>query len=310
MSSPDRPSHIPMPPLRSALKHSSRPGTPAATSGIHSPGSLQSRHSPFIPNSSSSLAAALPSVSAVALSATPSMSSPPQSPMQSTFSLVASQGYTPKVSFDTFENPQASMFSYTLHVQSEGYSRNRNTRIFLCAASSDESGVQALDFAVESLVQDEDELIVFRGIDTDDLEKDHDLYREEAKELMRQVQEKCMECDPERKLSIIVECIAGKITTTIDRLIALYRPDSVVVGTRGQRGMMQAWGTTFGSSRMGSVSKYCLSHSPVPIIVVRPENKVRKAMEKRRADPKRGKHFDELTKGGGTSTPMLPSMTR
>lgn len=44
---------------------------------------------------------------------------------------------------------------------------------------------------------------------------------------------------------------------------------------------------------MGSVSKYCLSRSPVPIIVVRPERKVRKAQAKRRADPKRGKHFDE-----------------
>lgn len=38
--------------------------------------------------------------------------------------------------------------------------------------------------------------------------------------------------------------------------------------------------------------RYCLTHSPVPIIVVQPERKVRKAMEKRKADPKRGKHFD------------------
>ena len=111
-----------------------------------------------------------------------------------------------------------------------------------------------------------------------------------------------------------MEFIAGKVTETIDRLIALNRPDSVIVGTRGQRGMMQAWGAAFGATGMGSVSKYasppsavhpfmtrltlvtvryCLSRSPVPIIVVRPESKVRKTMEKRRADPKRGKHFDE-----------------
>lgn len=61
------------------------------------------------------------------------------------------------------------MFSYTLHVQSEGYSRSKNTRVFLCASSPDESGSQALDWALDSLVQDGDELIVFRGIDTDDL---------------------------------------------------------------------------------------------------------------------------------------------
>lgn len=142
--------------------------------------------------------------------------------------------------------------------------------------------------------------------------KDHDQYREDARELMRQIQEKCVESDPERKvrdvapcaltlsmpcvcqLSIIVEYIAGKVSLTIDRLISLYRPDSIVVGTRGQRSMMQAWGAAFGGQgRIGSVSRYCLSHSPVPIIVVRPEDKVRKTMAKRRADPKRGQHFDE-----------------
>jgi len=130
---------------------------------------------------------------------------------------------------------------------------------------------------------------------------------------MRHIQEKCIEYDPDRKLSIIVELIAGKITTTLERLIALYRPDSVVVGTKGQRSMMQAWGAAFGAPGVGSVSKYCLSHSPVPIIVVRPERKVRKVLAKRRADPKRGTHFDELTRAKTQSIrgiPMSPSVTR
>jgi hypothetical protein len=78
-------------------------------------------------------------------------------------------GYTPKVSFDTFENPAASMFSFTLSVKSDGYARSQSTRVFLCASSNDESGRQALDWALDALVQDSDELIVFRGVDTDDL---------------------------------------------------------------------------------------------------------------------------------------------
>jgi hypothetical protein len=57
------------------------------------------------------------------------------------------------------------------------------------------------------------------------------------------------------QLSIVVEFIAGKVTETLDRLIALYRPDSVVVGTKGQRGVMQTWGAAFGAPGMGSVSK-------------------------------------------------------
>ena len=46
-----------------------------------------------------------------------------------------------------------------------------------------------------------------------------------------------------QQLSIIVESIAGRITQTLDRLIALYQPDSLVVGTRGQRTVIcKPWG--------------------------------------------------------------------
>ncbi|CAK5270967.1 unnamed protein product, partial [Mycena citricolor] len=199
-------------------------------------------------------------------------------------------GYTPKVSFDTFENPVASMFSFTLQVKTAGYVRNRHTRVFLCAAGPDESGKEALDWSLEALVQDGDELVVCRGIQEDVFEKDHDPIREEARQLLMQVQAKSVEYDPDRKLSIIVEFIPGRVTETIDRLIALYRPDSVVVGTHSKK----AWqGMVLrGKGGMGSVSKYCLTHSPVPIIVVRPERKTKKSVEKRRADPKRGTHFD------------------
>ncbi|KAF9001162.1 hypothetical protein BDQ17DRAFT_1244739 [Cyathus striatus] len=196
-------------------------------------------------------------------------------------------GYTPKVSFDTFENPVASMFSYTLQVKSDGYKRTRSTRVFLCAASPDESGMGALDWCLEALVQDGDELIVFRGVDEEVLEKDHDILREDARDLMKTIQEKSVEYDADRKLSLVLEYIPGKITDTLDRLIALYRPDSIVVGTRGRK----PW-QAIGVIGMGSVSKYCLSHSPVPVIVVRPERKLKKAVEKRRADPKRGRHFE------------------
>ena len=223
-----------------------------------------------------------------------------------------SQGYTPKVSFDTFENSAASMFSFTLQAKSDGYERGPSTRVFLCASSPDESGRHALDWTIESMVQDGDELVVFRGIDQDDLgrepfsiyehavtqvnlpsERDHDVVRDEARDLLLRIQDRCVEVDPDRKLAIIVEYIAGKVTTTIDRLIALYRPDSVIVGSRGARKMKQAFGVAFGSQSMGGVSKYCLRHSPVPVVVVRPESKVRKTLDKRRADPKRGIHFDE-----------------
>ena len=53
------------------------------------------------------------------------------------------------------------------------------------------------------------------------------------------------------QLSLVLEYVPGKITDTLDRLIALYRPDSVVVGTRGRK-TWQGMGMGIG---MGSVSK-------------------------------------------------------
>ncbi|KAJ7252377.1 hypothetical protein B0H12DRAFT_1118027 [Mycena haematopus] len=261
--------------LRSAMKHtSSYTSSPPLTSRSPSPSQL----SPVL--------------------VSPPLPSP--SPHLSNIFFPTVTGYTPKVSFDTFENPVASMFSFTLQVKSEGYARTRSTRVFLCAAGPDESGREALDWSLEALVQDGDELIVCRGIDEDVFEKDHNSVREEARQLMLQMQEKSVEYDPDRKLSLILEFIPGRITNTIDRLIALYRPDSVVVGTRGKK----AWQgmAMMGKGGIGSVSKYCLTHSPVPIIVVRPERKVKKAVEKRRADPKRGTHFD--SEGDRIAPPM------
>ncbi|KNZ79260.1 Universal stress protein A family protein C25B2.10 [Termitomyces sp. J132] len=285
------------------MKRGSSPSTPQ-TSPLPPPSVQLPPHSPETYAASLSLSTSSSSHSAVSTSSTPvpspainspNSSHPPTvllSPASHSHHLNA-PGYTPKVSFDTFENKSASMFSFTLQVKSEGYVRTRSTRVFLCASSPDESGREALDWSLETLVQDGDELIVYRGVDEDVLEKDHDIIREEARELMKMIQEKSVETDPDRKLSLIVEYIPGRITCTLDRLIALYRPDSVVVGTRVKRSMLSGLAKNMNmGSAIGSVSKYCLTHSPVPIIVVRPERKLRKIVEKRRADPKRGTHFD------------------
>jgi hypothetical protein len=62
--------------------------------------------------------------------------------------------------------------------------------------------------------------------------------------------------DISAQLSVVVEFVAGKITSTIERLIALYRPDSLIVGTRGQTGLVKTWSAAFLAPGMGSVSRY------------------------------------------------------
>ena len=79
----------------------------------------------------------------------------------------------------------------------------------------------------------------------------------------------------------------------MDTQINLYEPAILVVGTKGRslggfQGLLP-----------GSVSKYCLQHSPVPVIVVRPSSKRDKARVKRQLDPGRHTYKDLLGKTAG-----------
>ena len=74
--------------------------------------------------------------------------------------------------------------------------------------------------------------------------------------------------------------------------INLYEPAILIVGTRG-RNM-----GGFQGLLPGSVSKYCLQHSPVPVIVVRPNAKREKKKRKRQGDPGRYSYRAMLERSG------------
>jgi hypothetical protein len=101
-------------------------------------------------------------------------------------------GYRRKVGFETFDGAKVkdnSLFSYTLQVRplidmsrnrrlsishvysqakSDEYRRNRNTRVFMAAVSNDEKGEDALDWLMDNLVEDGDEIIAVRVIELDE----------------------------------------------------------------------------------------------------------------------------------------------
>ena len=58
--------------------------------------------------------------------------------------------------FGSFTRPPA---------KSADYVHTRDTRLFLVAVSPDESGTEALDWLMESLIEDGDELVALRVID-------------------------------------------------------------------------------------------------------------------------------------------------
>ena len=75
----------------------------------------------------------------------------------------------------------------------------------------------------------------------------------------------------------------------------MYEPACLIVGTRGR--------SLNGISGLlpGSVSKYCLQNSPVPVIVVRPTSKREKKKRKRRLDPTRRVYQEMLGSEKGSN---------
>ncbi|KAL7275467.1 hypothetical protein RUND412_001595 [Rhizina undulata] len=218
-----------------------------------------------------------------------SLSSPPPPP-----------SFLKRVSFDTFDNKDASDFSLTLKSKHKDYSYTRRSRTFLCGTDQNDYSEFALEWLIDELVDDGDEIVCLRVVDKDskissDAALQERLYRQEARKLLNQIIEKNEE---DKAISIILEFAVGKVHETIQKMIHIYEPVILIVGTRGRSlGGLQGL-------LPGSVSKYCLQHSPVPVIVVRPSSKRDKKKAKRKADPGR-KVYQEILQNSAATTAEL-----
>jgi hypothetical protein len=75
----------------------------------------------------------------------------------------------------------------------------------------------------------------------------------------------------------------------------MYQPSMLIVGTKGRSlGGIQGLMNT-----RNSFSKYCLQYSPVPVVVVRPDDKRKKKKEKRTHDPARQSYVAMLAANDG-----------
>lgn len=205
-------------------------------------------------------------------------------------------GYERKVGFDTMvdaEDTPNGYFTFCLQVKSQGYLRTKNTRTFMCAVDDNTYSERALEWLMESLVSDGDEIVAVRVLEGDPDEIDQEAARDEARELMASIVQLNDEVGG-NSISIVVEFVAGqaygRITNTIIGYVHMYRPDSLTVGTRGKS--MSAFQKLMGGASMGSCSRDILNRSPVPVVIVRPEAKVRKHLAKRQNDPKRRSYHD------------------
>ncbi|OAL00533.1 adenine nucleotide alpha hydrolases-like protein [Phaeosphaeriaceae sp. SRC1lsM3a] len=211
------------------------------------------------------------------------LSSPPPPPV-----------FQPRVSFDTFDKPADFIeeSSFTLIAKHKDYEYTKRSRTFLCGFDENEYSVYALQWLINELVDDGDEIVCLRVVEKEDaIAGDRSVesgrYRTEAEATMRDIQARNHD---NKAINLILEFSIGKVNKVIDDMINLYEPAILVVGTRGKslggfQGLLP-----------GSVSKYCLQHSPVPVIVVRPTTKRDKARTKRANDPDRQGYRDILAK--------------
>uniref|UniRef100_A0A060TB57 ARAD1D32274p n=1 Tax=Blastobotrys adeninivorans TaxID=409370 RepID=A0A060TB57_BLAAD len=201
--------------------------------------------------------------------------------------------FKPRVAFDTFDNKEATDFSLTLRSTHEQYKYARLSRTFVCAADDTPYSATAVEWLFDELAEDGDEIVCVRAIDPNaSLSVDANeekRYRDEAQDFFdRVVARNAMN----KKVSIALEFAVGKVEDIIRRMIQIYEPSILVVGTRGRsydgfKGLLP-----------GSVSKWCLQHSPVPVVVVRPSQKRAKRMAKRQADPTRKGYRNVLSVAG------------
>ncbi|KAL2001479.1 hypothetical protein VTN02DRAFT_1698 [Thermoascus thermophilus] len=198
--------------------------------------------------------------------------------------------YQRGVSFDTFDNRDATDFSLTLNYKHKGYQSTRRSRTFLCGTDQNEHSDFALEWLIDELVDDGDEIVCLRVVEKDskiasESSIEEGKYRQEAEKLFEQVIQK--NSQDEKAISLVMELAVGKVQEIIQRMIQIYEPAVLIVGTRGR---------SFGMQGLlpGSVSKYCLQQSPIPVIVVRPSAKREKKKKKRLADPNRHSYNDIL----------------
>lgn len=136
------------------------------------------------------------------------------------------RSYERGVSFDTFDNRNAAEFSLTLNYKHKGYRSRRRSRTYLCGTDQNEYSEFALEWLLDELVNDGDEIVCLRAVEKDsrvasDAAIEEGKYRKEAESLFEQVIQK--NSRDEKAISLVLELAVGKIEEIIQRMVGPSR---------------------------------------------------------------------------------------
>lgn len=154
-------------------------------------------------------------------------------------------------------------------------------------------------------MEDGDEVVALWAVEVDE--------REKAEKALNSLVEQSV-VQAGKKVSIVLEYAIGKFQQVLEPTIEIYEPSILVVGTKGRKKV------GFQGLIPGSISQYCLQHSPIPVIVVKPHQKRAKTRAKRTKKDKRAymnvlqgvgdwKLYEEAATESdkGRQPPILPS---
>ncbi|KAF5022611.1 hypothetical protein F66182_5357 [Fusarium sp. NRRL 66182] len=199
------------------------------------------------------------------------------------------------VAFDnvtTGEPTKNNAISLTLNYRHRGYQARRRSRCFMVGVDEHAYSDYALQWLLDELVDDGDEIVCVRVVEERLRYTDEKQYRDDAHRIMRGIIDRN---GNNRAINIRLEYAVGKLHTTFQVLIQMYQPAMLIVGTRGRTlGGLQGLVNT-----RNSFSKYCLQYSPVPVVVVRPTEKRIKKKAKRANDAGRQTYVSMLAATAG-----------
>lgn len=181
---------------------------------------------------------------------------------------VGSSTYESRVSFDTFDNKDATDISFTLVSKHKDYAYSRRSRTFLCGTDQNDYSDFALEWLVEELVEDGDEIVCLRVVDKDskissNVSVEQGIYKTEARKLLEHIQEKNEE---DKAISLVLDFAVGKVPETIQRMVRrfiLVHPialdaNTVALDQDIRSGLLNCWNTRQVSGRHSrSLAWFC-----------------------------------------------------
>lgn len=148
--------------------------------------------------------------------------------------LTSHSQFKPRVSFDTFDNRDASDFSLTLNRKHREYEYTKRSRTFLCGTDQNDYSDTALEWLIDELVDDGDEVVCLRVVEKDSKEArelattgggsketKERVYREEAQRMLTRIEEKNTE---DKAINLVLEFSIGKVPDTIQHMVGSIIP--------------------------------------------------------------------------------------